>query len=364
MSYSWDNVSKADISTNFLGFGEIGGVGQLVYHHIRFSDYIWVSRDDPEFPAQPVINEKSPPDMNPKGGMTGKDILISLCNLARRIDDFDEPTPCYDLIIGWCREHMHPYRIDYLYRALNDKAFDIASIDADLLARDATFTVAQFMKDLEQLYNAARLYIAMEALCIADNSPAYNLYHEGRHFESDSIFERYKRNDEIPDIDVSAAKDNLLEEMKLYNEYREAHTELQPPDGVFAREPYDDFEQLQERLIDYIPDFRLRLKRNTKTNTLVFAADVDSVFDIAWYTLARMLSEDPPLEQKGFTEQRPEGIMIRCHNCGRFFIRSKRSQQYCDLPECQKARNAKNQREFRRRQANKRVKAALKGKGQ
>lgn len=59
MSYSWDNESKADISTDFLGFGEIGGVGQLVYHHIRFSDYVWVSPEDPEFPAQPVINKKA-----------------------------------------------------------------------------------------------------------------------------------------------------------------------------------------------------------------------------------------------------------------------------------------------------------------
>ena len=108
--------------------------------------------------------------------------------------------------------------------------------------------------------------------------------------ESDSIFERYKRNDEIPDIDVSAAKGNLLAEMKLYNEYLSTHPEIQTPDGVFAREPYDDFEQLQERLIDYIPDFRLRLKRNAKTNTLVFAADVDSVFDIAWYTKTRLWS--------------------------------------------------------------------------
>ena len=26
MSYSWDNESKADISTDFLGFGEIGSL--------------------------------------------------------------------------------------------------------------------------------------------------------------------------------------------------------------------------------------------------------------------------------------------------------------------------------------------------
>ena len=59
MSYSWDNVSKADISTDFLGFGEIGGVGQLVYHHIRFSDYIWVSPGTLSFPRSPSSMKKA-----------------------------------------------------------------------------------------------------------------------------------------------------------------------------------------------------------------------------------------------------------------------------------------------------------------
>lgn len=48
-----------------------------------------------------------------------------------------EPAPAVRAV----EEHMHPYQVDYLYRALNDKEFDIASIDATLLARDAEFTV-------------------------------------------------------------------------------------------------------------------------------------------------------------------------------------------------------------------------------
>ena len=82
-----------------------------------------------------------------------------------------------------------------------------------------------------------------------------------------------------------------------------------------------------------------------------FSADINSVFDIAWYTLARMLSEQPEPEQMGKEAERPEGIMICCKNCGRFIIRTAKQQQYCNSKECQKVRNAQNQREFRRRKA-------------
>ena len=42
MPYSWNGdyiESRADKSTDILGFGEIGGVGQLIYHNFRFADY-------------------------------------------------------------------------------------------------------------------------------------------------------------------------------------------------------------------------------------------------------------------------------------------------------------------------------------
>ncbi len=74
---------------------------------------------------------------------------------------------------------------------------------------------------------------------------------------------------------------------------------------------------------------------------MVFSADVNSVFDIAWCVLARMMFEDPAPEDFGKENERPEGIMICCHHCGLFFIRNAKHQQYCDRPECQKARNAK-----------------------
>ena len=153
----------------------------------------------------------------------------------------------------------------------------------------------------------------------------------------------------MPDIDVSTAGGNLVKEMELYAEYQKSHPAKQPPDGQFEEEPYDNYWELLNKLIERIPDFNMRLKVNPKTNRIEFSADVNSVFDIAWFTLARMISEDPAPEKKGQPDDRLEGIMICCRHCGDFLIRRNGRQEYCDKPDCQKARNAKNQREFRRR---------------
>ena len=132
------------------------------------------------------------------------------------------------------------------------------------------------------------------------------MQHEGRHFETLPFLDKYLRPELAhPDIDVSSAGGDLLKEMQLESAYFEKH-----PDERFSdrfREPYDDF--------------------------------------------ARLLTEDPSFEFLGSNDRCWNGILICCHHCGRFFYRNAKHQQYCDRPECQKARNAKNQRDFRKRKS-------------
>lgn len=209
------------------------------------------------------------------------------------------------------------------------------------------------MKDLEKLYTTALFYEALEGVYIADEDAACNLYKEGKYFEGLPFFESFKNIHSMPDIDMSPAGGNLVKEMRLYAEYQKNHPVKQPPDGQFAEEAYDNYGELLDKLIERIPDFNMRLKVNPKTNRIEFSADVNSMFDIAWFTLARMISEDPAPENKGLSDDRPEGIMICYHHCGDFLIRRNGRQEYCDKPDCQKAQNAKNQREFRRRKRQK-----------
>jgi len=141
--------------------------------------------------------------------------------------------------------------------------------------------------------------------------------------------------------------------MQRAKDYIDEHPEPQPPEGEFDfnHNPYDDYDELRSKLVEFIPDFRMRLKFNAASGRFDFSADIDSVFDIAWYTLARMISEDPALENRQRDEARPEGIMICCRHCGKFLIRRSNRQEFCDSVECQRARNARKQMAYRKRKA-------------
>lgn len=358
MPLNWNDEyipSKADKTTDILGLKEIGGVGQLVYHPFRFKTYT-CAFDGKDQLVYPVCRPGQEPEFPSPEGLTGKKLLISLCNLAKVIDSYDNKVPKEQLILKWCMENMHPYKVDFIYSELTQD-FDINSVEADIVERDGIFEIDRFMKDLGSLYNAVRFYVALEGLIYSDDEIAYNLYQEGKYFESLSFFEHYKHSaPDIPDEmldEIEAGTDDIVERMKLADKYIEEHPAKQPPEGEFDfnNNPYDDYDELREKLVEFIPDFNMRLKFSSATGRFEFSADIDSVFDIAWYTLARMISEDPALENRQREETRPEGIMICCRHCGKFLIRRSNRQEFCDSEECQRARNARKQMAYRKRKA-------------
>ena len=73
---------------------------------------------------------------------------------------------------------MHPYNIDFIYSELNE-SFDINSFDAEMVEKDGTFEINNFLDDLGKLYNAVMFYVALEGICIADDEVAYDLSKEG-----------------------------------------------------------------------------------------------------------------------------------------------------------------------------------------
>ena len=356
-AYGNEIPSKADKKNSFLSFGDIGGVGQLVYHNFRFADYSVEYDDHNEMIAIPVVGKDALPDIEQRDDLDGKKILTSLCDLARRIDSYDTKEAHQDLIVEWCRSHMHPYRIDAIFEMLSLDGFCKDELLVSIAGRDGVFSIDRFMKDLGQLYNAARFHLALEGVAKAEEHAAYNLYQEGRFFESSALFEKFKRREpDLPDdFDFSAAGGNLAEELRLANEYIAAHPVEQPPEGEFAEEPYDHYEELRDAMLGFFPDFKLRLKYHPKKRRIILSADVDSVFEIAWYALAHLITEEPVPEEVGKEADRPEGMLTCCKYCGRFFIRRSSRNEYCDRTECQKARNAKNQREFRERRRQKKA---------
>jgi len=364
MPFNWNDEyipSKADKTIDILGAKEIGGVGQLIYQPFRFVNYE-MSFDGNDTTVYPVCEPGKEPIFPNDDSLTGKNLLTSLCNLAKVIDSYENKGPKEQLIAKWCLENMHPYSVDYVYAQLNDN-FNITSVDADFVKEDASFEIETFMRDLGNLYNAVRYYVALEGVLFGDDNAVYDLYEEGRYFESSSDFEKYKyARVHIPDeiFKGGDSPEDLLADMQRESEYIAAH----PADGEFDfnHSPYDDYDELRQRLAEFIPQFEMKLKLNPATKRYEFSADIQSVFDIAWYTLARMISEDKALEDRTNNESRDEGIMICCRNCGRFIIRKSNRQEFCDAEECQKVRNARKQKAYRDRKASEKAQTLKKKK--
>lgn len=130
MPFNWNGdyiPSKADKTTDILGSKEIGGIGQLIYHPFRFASYD-ISYDGKDYCAYPVCKKGQEPTFPNDDTLTGRGILVSLCNLAKVIDSFENEIPKEQLIVRWCMENMHPYSIDFIHSELIEN-FDINTID-------------------------------------------------------------------------------------------------------------------------------------------------------------------------------------------------------------------------------------------
>ena len=97
-------------------------------------------------------------------------------------------------------------------------------------------------------------------------------------------------------------------------------------------------------LLDLFPDFRMRLKFNPRYGKVEYGADVHSVFDICWYTFARMIADTAPPVDYGAEDMFAQGSVLSCMACGSYFVRRSSRQRYCQRPECQAERNRKNRR--------------------
>lgn len=297
------------LSIENIGFTEIGGIGEMKYTAVKFPEYI-VDYTEQEQVIQPVFSATIKPTAGTDYSLTGQELLVSLCNLYRQINDPNSTEKIPEAIWVWCRNNIHPYNIEELNETINSGKY--AHIELyDIIQQEATFSLERFEKDLSKLGRAFEYFFALKRITgSSDAECGRNLYYEGRLCDTIPFLERYKK-----------IKD----------------------DDDYITQVYEDYKELTAKLLDLFPDFNMRLRTDSKGKVL-YAADVKSVFDIAWYTFARMVADVSAPIDESLDYMFYQGSVLSCLACGEYFVRHSSRQLYCDSPLCQAERNRKNRR--------------------
>lgn len=344
-----------------LGFADIGGIGNIVYKKVLYKNYEYnLVDDDNSYWIHPTSKA---PTINPEENydLTGIRILVSLCNLAKEInkDPIPEDIPeenkksiknaqkksYIDLIMDWCKENMHPYDIEDLYEKYRPlKKGEFREDKPDMY--DGCFKVNDFMRELIYVYIVFDAYYALTEVIKGNPEKAYNLYYDGIYFNTLDIFEQYKytitydKYEEDPNWDVIRA-------MQESNKHQ--HSRLISMDE-FRNAVIKDKENILQFLSSMIPDINMTLK--IEDGKVKFTANVNSVFDISWYTIARLMAVNGGLndfDPNITSEDWSEGYAQECQSCGQYFIRTNNRQKYCMRTDCQADRNRRKQKEFQLR---------------
>ena len=117
--------SKADKTTDVFGYDAIGGVGQLIYHLVRFKEYELDYAPNNVLIARPYCQKGYEPELYTKDSPSGAELTASIFNLAKKIDDPSEERPYTDLIIEWCKKYGHPYAIDSIHAYMMESDYNL-----------------------------------------------------------------------------------------------------------------------------------------------------------------------------------------------------------------------------------------------
>lgn len=304
------------LPTEMLTFTEIGGVGEMIYKAVRFPEYCWeFDSEIKEDVITPVFSFTKRPTAGTDYSLTGQDLLVSLCNLYRKINAPDSTVNVTEQIWSWCRSNIHPYFIDDLCDVIENGNFKDAWFHEDL-KNNASFLVSQFVKDLCNLGSVFEYYAVLQKIHSShDASAGREHYYEGRFQESIPLLEKYK----------------------------------QYSDDEYVKQVDMNYDNLMQSVIALFPDIKLNLKQNTRTHKIEMGAVVNSVFDIAWYAFARMVATVAPPADHDPDYMYPQGSVLTCMSCGEYFVRHSSRQRYCDNPNCQAERNNRKARAYYQR---------------
>lgn len=297
------------IGADHISFGEIGGAGEIVYRVIRFEAYTTDEDSNDKELILPFISPVTEPTAGEDYKLNGAELLYNLCNLYHEINAPHYPVDTAERIRFWCQQNVQPYNLKALLEAY--KA-DSSFWSWEMLQKDAAFYVEEFVNDLCSLGMVMDFYNALNEAHTNRNAYfARNLYYEGKLKDSFPFFEKYANY---------ADDDEYLKHIDT------------------------DYDYLITLLLGLFPEFKMSLQKDDESGRIGIYADIDSVFDLAWYTFERLVADDAPPMDTDYDSDilYSSASYICCLACGTYVKRKGPRQKYCDDPACQAARKRIN----------------------
>lgn len=279
---------------------EIGGIGDIKKHTLRFHSYRIGTED-----GKLTIYAEYEPDRPPKifgGYPSGQELLMDLCNLHLELrgKSLDE---CARMLIRWSMDNIHPY---YLYgdevahiEFNNDDPNDYWDCMVNVLECYHVY-VEDMVRDLERLYTDTMTVFALRKLMDGDVADAQRLYEDVR----------------VPE------KENLM--------------------GRWYRMAPEKRALVIKETIEKLPKFTMNLEYDLSDGQLKLQPVVKSVIDAAYYGLGRFAA----VNAGALDDYGGKTNIAFCQACGRAFIKRGNRQKYCGTDLCQSIRNNRKSSDY------------------
>lgn len=338
-----------------LGLVDIGGVGEIVYKVVKFKDYDY---DDQANIVDKGIKGKiiypldpyEAPNLDTDLGLTGKKLIVSLCNLAEEINfkEYHNDVEVASLVMNWCKEYFHPYNIESLYekyreleRGENDRKYYQEWTDG-------VFNLNTFIDDLAQLYSVfTYIYAFLECL---NGNPEFALNYDksGHYFHTVPWFADYMARIDVEKYDIDPSWDDIIRAIKD-SEHSKMHLNTKEE---FRKAVVADKANIYKKIENMIPEIKIRLNYDIDRKKCELVANVESIFDICYYSIARLLAANAPSEDpntdKYSVYDLGESVSF-CEVCGRMYIKSGNNQKCCGDEACIRTINRKRQARHRQK---------------
>lgn len=332
-------------TTLWLDKCRITGLGESDYFAVRFANY---SIDGGKIIPVAGLDEYELPTGIKNCKISGHRLLIELYNLCDQIEFGKKPIHTASVIANWCMKNIHPYEMRELYNEVPNMAEfwktikddernakeklptttdpmemllrqqeenlsrelsprERFNVYADRLTGIGEFTTKRFMSDLRELYFAVKVYHAIMAMKDDDRQPAADLAKDGK-----------------------------------YSEGMESLSKSILSGSISFAESINEFCYLCRPL-------KMELGFNARWNEFNYSPVLNTVFDLAWFALFRIAISGT----RSAVDDKQTFRTIQCRSCGRTVVATGNNQIFCDDPECQAFKKAKNKREERDRKKKK-----------